>query len=181
MHQTELRNQREFGRTMHINVSNLSQGIHTYTVEAAPADLEIHQYFTTVIKAEVTVDKGIRQILVDVRIPGIEGHFNCDRCVEEFSKLISCRYRKVYITRESDAAGLNGDEIEVMSPDMNIIDLSNDVRDAILLAIPLKLLCREDCAGLCSRCGKNLNTGHCNCAPAPLDPRWEALARLRDN
>ncbi len=166
---------------MHINVSKLTQGVRTYSLEATPAVLEIQQYFSSVIKAEVTLDKGVSQILLKVQIPGIEGHFICDRCVEKFSKIITCSYRKVYVTREVDAAGFNGDEIEVISPEMNIIDLTNDVRDAILLAIPLKLLCREDCAGLCSRCGKNLNTGHCDCAPVPPDPRWEVLVRLREN
>ncbi|MGD0339258.1 MAG: DUF177 domain-containing protein [Bacteroidota bacterium] len=166
---------------MQINISNLAQGIHTYSLEVAPADLEIQQHFTSVIKAEVTLDKSVHQILLEVWIPGVEGHFLCDRCVEEFSRIITCSYRKVYVSREIDGVAFNGDEIEIISPDMNIIDLSNDVRDEILLAIPLKLLCREDCAGLCSRCGKNLNTGQCDCAPAPTDSRWEALARLRDN
>lgn len=171
----------EFGQIMRINVSNLAQGIHTYSLEAASADLEIQQYFSSVIKVEVTLDKGVRQILLEIRIPGAKGHFICDRCAEEFDRNISCNYRKVYVTRETDAGGFNRDEIEVISPDTNIIDLSNDVRDAILLAIPLKLLCKEECAGLCSRCGKNLNTGQCSCPPAHPDPRWEVLARLRDN
>jgi uncharacterized protein len=166
---------------MHINVSNLAQGIHTYSLEAAPADLEVQQYFTSVIKAEVTLEKGLHQILLDVRVPGVDGCFLCDRCTEQFIKSISCSYRKVYVTRDIDAAGFDGDEIEVLSPDTNIIDVSDDVRDALMVAIPLKNLCREDCAGLCVGCGKNLNTGHCDCTPAPPDSRWEVLARLRDN
>jgi len=172
---------RKISRTMRINVSNLSQGAHTYSLSAEPEDLEIQQYYSSVIRAEVTLEKGVRQMMLDVRIPGVECQFVCDRCAEQFTKDISCSYRKVYVTRDIDAAGLNGDEIEVISPDMNIIDLSGDVREALLLAIPLKNLCREDCAGLCARCGRNLKTGHCDCAAAPPDSRWEALARLRDN
>jgi uncharacterized protein len=166
---------------MHINVSNLAQGVHTFSLEVAPADLELQQSYTSVIKAEVTIEKGLRQMLLDVRIPGVDGCFLCDRCAEEFTKSISCSYRKVYVTRDTDAAGFQGDDIEIISPETSIIDLSDDVRDALLLAIPLKNLCREDCAGLCARCGKNLNTVQCDCEPAPSDSRWDALARLRDN
>ncbi len=166
---------------MQINVSNVAQGVHTFSLEAAPEDLEIQQYYSSVIKAEVKLEKGLRQMLLDVRIPGVDGCFLCDRCAEQFIKSISCSFRKVYVTRDTDAAGFNGDEIEVLSPDTNIIDLSDGVREALMLAIPLKNLCREDCAGLCVRCGKNLNIGQCDCAPAPPDSRWEALARLRDN
>lgn len=49
----------------------------------------------------------------------------------------------------------------------------------IQLEIPMRPLCREDCAGLCSECGADLNAGPCACPPA-ADPRWTALAALRD-
>lgn len=60
------------------------------------------------------------------------------------------------------------------------LDLSEVLRQALLLAVPAHPLCREDCRGLCPRCGQNLNEGPCGCAPEP-DPRWQALRALLDD
>jgi len=58
------------------------------------------------------------------------------------------------------------------------LDLGGMVREELLLAAPGYLLCREDCRGLCARCGKDLNEGPCSCEPEP-DPRWDALRALQ--
>ncbi len=58
------------------------------------------------------------------------------------------------------------------------LDLSTMVREELLLAAPTYLLCRDDCRGLCARCGKDLNDGPCSCEPEP-DPRWAALRALK--
>jgi len=60
------------------------------------------------------------------------------------------------------------------------IDLSAWARDAIALALPEKILCRPDCAGLCDVCGKNLNDEPHTHDEAVADPRWAALEALRD-
>jgi uncharacterized protein len=59
----------------------------------------------------------------------------------------------------------------------NHMDLTEVVRQSILVAVPLHPLCRADCAGLCPRCGADRNAGPCDCAPEP-DPRWEGLRAL---
>ena len=59
------------------------------------------------------------------------------------------------------------------------IDLSAAVREQILLQIPSSPLCREDCLGLCARCGKDLNEGECGCDRAVVDPRWAALKGIQ--
>jgi uncharacterized protein len=53
------------------------------------------------------------------------------------------------------------------------------LREQVLLAVPLKVICRQDCKGLCPQCGKNLNTESCSCAE-PTDERWSALKELRE-
>lgn len=60
------------------------------------------------------------------------------------------------------------------------LDLSAWARDAVALALPAKILCRDDCAGLCAGCGANLNLEVCRCGPAEPDPRLARLAELRD-
>jgi uncharacterized protein len=59
------------------------------------------------------------------------------------------------------------------------VDLELVAREAILLDLPLAPLCKEECRGLCSQCGADLNDGPCSCAPTVRDPRWAALDVLR--
>ncbi len=78
------------------------------------------------------------------------------------------------------AMGDAGDE-EIPTPylDGNLLDLSAWARDVAAENLPAKLLCRQDCRGLCSQCGADLNAGQCDCRP-PADPRWEKLRQWRD-
>ena len=69
-----------------------------------------------------------------------------------------------------DFAPFEGDEI----------DLGELFREQILLAIPMTPLCREECKGLCPVCGADLNAGECSCERGEIDPRWSALADLKD-
>ena len=66
-----------------------------------------------------------------------------------------------------------------VSPDARVIDLIPAVREELALAAPEFLLCREDCKGLCPRCGRDLNSGPCDCPPV-TDPRWAGLSGLKD-
>ena len=59
------------------------------------------------------------------------------------------------------------------------IDLMGAVREQILLSIPPPPLCKDDCKGLCPRCGKDLNEGDCGCDRTVLDPRWAALKGIQ--
>jgi uncharacterized protein len=67
-----------------------------------------------------------------------------------------------------------------LARDVTEIDLRPAVREELLLAVPQWVVCRDECRGLCPRCGRDLNAGPCGCPPAPLNGRWLALAALRD-
>lgn len=60
----------------------------------------------------------------------------------------------------------------------HMLDLTEAIRQNVLLAIPMKPLCHEDCAGLCPECGHNLNQGPCGCLPQRMNPRWAELSKL---
>jgi uncharacterized protein len=60
----------------------------------------------------------------------------------------------------------------------HILELSEAIRQNALLAVPMKPLCRADCAGLCTKCGKDLNKGQCHCEKEEVDSRWSKLAKL---
>ena len=71
----------------------------------------------------------------------------------------------------------NDDYIE--TPDF-VLDLDETVISDVLLSLPQKNLCKEDCKGLCSQCGHNLNEGECDCDKKQVDPRLEILKQLMD-
>lgn len=66
-----------------------------------------------------------------------------------------------------------------VAPEATEIDLTPAVREELVLATPRYVLCREECKGLCSQCGRDLNAGACSCAPA-TDARWQPLKSLKD-
>ena len=83
--------------------------------------------------------------------------------------------------REYEATSPRGSE-ELATPYLedDRLDLSAWARDAVALALPVQIVCREDCAGLCATCGADLNVGACACPPPEPDSRWSKLAELRD-
>ncbi|MFQ6047200.1 MAG: DUF177 domain-containing protein [Gemmatimonadales bacterium] len=92
---------------------------------------------------------------------------------------------RVDVQVESDLEALFSEDASLDDPASYLIpggarelDLSQPIREELILAVPEYVLCREDCRGLCSRCGKDLNEGPCGCGSEP-DPRWAALERLR--
>jgi uncharacterized protein len=70
-------------------------------------------------------------------------------------------------------------DVVYLHPETDTINLTDDIRDYALLAIPMKSLCSENCKGLCPNCGANLNDGPCKCKEEKIDPRWEPLLKLK--
>ena len=101
-------------------------------------------------------------------------HGICDRCAAEFDREIGFPIDVVLVTELSNEE--NEDEW-VFPLEGDSADLDDIVRTVFVLNLDSKLLCRDDCKGLCYRCGKNLNHGPCNCEKE-LDPRFAALKQL---
>lgn len=101
-------------------------------------------------------------------------HGICDRCATEFSREIDFPIDAVLVTELSNEEN----EDEWVFPLVgDSADLDDIVRTVFVLNLDSKLLCKDDCKGLCCRCGKNLNDGPCSCEKE-IDPRWAALKQL---
>ena len=101
-------------------------------------------------------------------------HGICDRCATEFSRKIDFPIDAVLVTELSNEEN----EDEWVFPLVgDSADLDDIVRTVFVLNLDSKLLCKDDCKGLCCRCGKNLNDGPCTCEKE-IDPRWAALKQL---
>lgn len=165
---------------MRIQVGGLSDGLYQYTFRAAPADLTLGEEFRREVVVTATVEKTGSQVHLRVAA-ATGGNFECDRCVTPFDREVEGSYAMHYLQDPADAARYEPAEVQMIQPGFSVIELGDDVRQTLLLAVPLKLLCREECAGLCPRCGTNLNSGTCSCTEDAADTRWDQLRRLRGN
>ena len=107
---------------------------------------------------------------------------SCARCAEEFAGAESRPFRYVLAPRSiGDGADsdLRGEELEYSLYDGEEIDLTPLIREQVLLALAERPLCREDCRGLCPRCGANLNESQCACPVETFDPRLAVLRTLK--
>jgi len=129
---------------------------------------------------------GKHQIIRDIRLRGnlaTSLELICARCLEPVAQDVKRDFELLYRPLGVDAGR---DELSVTDAEAEIgyyegegILLEDVLREQVLLALPLKITCREDCKGLCPHCGKNLNQEKCSCAVAQEEPRWAALKEIR--
>jgi uncharacterized protein len=106
----------------------------------------------------------------------------CSRCAEEFDHSSGRAFRYVLAPKamgEGDEFALRAEDLEFSFYQSDEIDLTPLVREQVLLALTERPLCREDCRGLCPRCGANLNEQDCACSPEPPGSRFAMLRNLK--
>ena len=108
----------------------------------------------------------------------------CTRCLSEFEQPMHITFEERYYPTVDVVTGIplppiTEDDVFPID-DHHLIDLTEAVRQQLLLDIPMVTLCKENCAGLCSQCGKDLNLGPCNCEPE-IDARLSILKTLLQN
>ena len=128
-----------------------------------------------------------------VRVAGnevfVSGHIDtrarveCDRCLQPVELPVNTDFALEYISgadyESSAAAELTEADMSVSVFDGEAIDIDEIVKEQILLTVPARTLCREDCKGICPECGIDRNTGECSCVTDNTDPRWAALKNLK--
>jgi uncharacterized protein len=106
----------------------------------------------------------------------------CARCAEEFRSESTRLFRFVLAPRvagDREENALRSEDLEFSLYDGEEIELSPLIREQVLLALPTRPLCSEDCRGLCSICGANLNDTECACRVEPHDPRLAIFRSLK--
>jgi uncharacterized protein len=123
----------------------------------------------------------------DIRVNGeLSGSFQmaCARCLEPVTQELAHKFDLLYRPLGADAGkeelSVTAVEAEISYYEGDGLLLEDILREQVLLAVPLKVICREDCKGLCAHCGKNLNVGPCSCEEPVEDPRWSALKEIRN-
>ena len=130
---------------------------------------------------------GRHEKLDDIRLAGevsTRVEMACARCLEPVVQNVARSFDLLYRPLGADAGR---EELSVTAADAEIgyyqgdgLLLEDAVREQVLLALPVRVLCREDCKGLCAHCGKNLNLERCSCTEPMEDPRWSALKDIRN-
>ena len=129
---------------------------------------------------------GKHKIIQDIRIKGrlaTSLEMSCARCLEPLIQDVKREFDLLYRPLGADAGR---DEMSITDAEAEIsyyqgegLPLEDVVREQVLLAAPLKVICRENCKGLCPHCGKNLNEEQCGCEVTLEEPRWAALKEIR--
>ncbi len=170
---------------MRIELENLEGGkgdfAHVYNPDDLnPVDERVE------LTAPATVNGKIRLAGNEVFVNGhvdTRAQVECDRCLKPIELPVNSDFELEYITgseyESSGAAELTEAEMSVSVFDGAAIDVDEIVKEQILLAVPTRMLCREDCKGICPQCGVDRNTGECNCVTEDIDPRWAALKNLK--
>ena len=129
---------------------------------------------------------GKHKLIKDIRLNGelsTRVEIACARCLEPVVQNIEREFDLLYRPLGADAGReetpVTGTEAEISYYAGEGLLLEDVLREQVLLAVPLKAICRQDCKGLCPHCGANLNLTQCSCAEPAEDARWPALRDLR--
>jgi len=144
------------------------------------------------LRAEGRVDlveeiHGKHQVVQDIRVRGkLETSLEvaCARCldpvVHPVERSFDLLYRPLGTDSGHEELSVTDAEAEIGYYEGRGLLLEDTLREQVLLALPLRTICRDDCKGLCPHCGKNLNESQCSCVDEVEDPRWAGLKEIRD-
>ncbi len=176
-------------RTENLKEDKLSlrfeQPSETFPVLAEMAETDICQFLTP-----ITASLRAQQIGDIVEIEGsisTSVRLDCGRCLQSFEMPLESQFELTYIQKDPALAhsGTNDEEIELTADDVGLIhyqgeeiNLREEIQEQVVLALPLRALCRPDCKGLCPECGADFNTAACECDRKPSGGKFDALKNL---
>ncbi len=163
---------------MRIKISGLENDTYDYDFEADIEKIDLTEPLFGKYNTNVVLNKFDDQIILEA-LTTAGANFICDRCGTAFKQTVKSKYKMIYLLRSIEGAD---EEINItyLSPDTHMIDISKDVRDYMILSTPTKRLCKEDCKGLCVKCGADLNEKQCDCNDDEIDNRWDLLLELKN-
>ncbi|OGQ23397.1 MAG: hypothetical protein A3I05_05540 [Deltaproteobacteria bacterium RIFCSPLOWO2_02_FULL_44_10] len=183
---------------MEIFIDDIKEdGLH---IEAAvPGNAWLHALLMETVADQFTKDDTAKleitghKVNLNIDLSGLlvyTSHVPCDRCLKELlvkdTVRVHTHLAPLYESQKERARKAYEEERELVLEDLEFsfyegdrIDLDDIIREHIVLSLPMMRLCQEDCKGLCQYCGKNLNEGSCQCAEKRIDPKWDALKKLK--
>jgi uncharacterized protein len=163
-----------------IHITNLTEGWHQYQFQETLAQIGLNEdsRFTGMIEVELGVERSGERFHTQIKVK-TTGNFICDCCLDPFERLLNQEIESYYIQGAGPEKLSSEGEIKYLAVNADDLDIADDVRDALLLSVSMKILCQEECKGLCPNCGVNWNHTRCDCSREKIDPRWEVLKKIR--
>lgn len=155
-----------------IDISKMSAGVHEITLHPPASDLDLDEKEFREIEAFVRLDVGEQQILARVEVTA-NASLICDRTLTPFTQQLRGEHTIVFAKRPIDVTR-DDDTIRPLDPSARELDITDEIRDTILLSVPLRKVAPE-----ASETELMLTFGADDAQAEPIDPRWEALRKLK--
>ncbi|MBN1754690.1 DUF177 domain-containing protein [bacterium] len=163
-------------------IVNIKEGIHDFCATSTPGEMELD--YGNGLFTEPVIFKGTENRKGDdIIIKGVvktEILVNCVRCLKDFRYSL-CTKIQLYVKLVGGGSSCTvvWQDDYVRAQAYGTLDLSPRIRDALIIELPLKPLCSDDCRGLCPVCGMDLNKGTCNCTVKEPSSVWNTLEDLK--
>jgi len=172
---------------MFISLQELQLRTVRFRMDIPPSEIE---YGSNITQTSVLHAEGTAQLLNhspgEIRVQGtltVTAHALCDRCLEAANFPINDQFDLVYMPADEAATASEKEVgqagIEVGYYEGGGLALNDVVREVVLLALPMQLVCSEACKGICPECGENRNLRDCDCRADAVDDRWSKLQNFR--
>lgn len=164
---------------LNFDISNLNEGLSVKDIDILPerVDLGQNSEFQQEIQLHFEINKVGHEIFVKTTF-NTTTTLECDRCLTPFTFDIKQTIDLV-LTHDKQIMDKEEEDIYLITEGMTKVDITESIRQNLLLALPVKKICSDNCQGLCPQCGQNLNMNLCNCKHETIDPRWEALKQIK--
>jgi len=168
---------------MRIELDKLEQAGNRFAHVYEPEEIVLdEEYVRLTSPPEVMgrVERSGQQVRLRGKI-NTTAEVDCDRCLKSVSVPVETEFDVTYVPEEdytsSEAAELQEEDLSLSVFDGETIDIDELVREQVLLALPNRALCGEECKGLCPVCGADRNVNPCDCQSKEIDPRWAGLLK----
>ena len=170
---------------MIIDLFQIGEHEKDFAFELQPNEIEMDEDIARLkkaVKIAGKVKKQLAQVDVSGEIKG-EIELDCTRCLQPQITVLDIPFNVEYISAEHSTSAKDAElgerDLEVAVYEDDKINLDELAREQILLSLPTRFYCKDDCCGLCPICGANKNQTDCNCEVKDVDPRWSALKEFR--
>lgn len=161
-----------------INIANLHDGERLFEFAPSANELELGDFDCRDIKVQLKIKKTGSQLLVNGIVSGVFG-LSCDRCTEPFERSFSSEFRIAYKYEfEGTAEEDEDDNMKFISPKTVFIDLTKEVRDYLLLSVPMRAV-PDESEGICSVCNRDIQKMLNPEREQDVNPVWEKLINLK--
>ncbi len=180
---------------MRLELKDIKDGILKQELNFAAGQFPILQemmqhddaQFLRPISFELRLQKSGQLVEVDGRL-STSVNLSCGRCLQAYEKKLQGDFAFTFTPYVAEEIGSEDEEVEVEldTDELGLVyykddtlDLLAPLQDQLVMALPISPVCQEDCQGLCSECGCNLNTDSCGCVKKPFNSKFSVLAGLK--